>query len=400
MTELFNENKNSGHMVKVNKRSIAVLSSSVEWLLKSNIRIKDGKDKGALYGWKYLNPLSYPFVYSEVTGYAISCYSWICSELGKPEALPAAREAAQWIIRKMNSEFLLVAGYRRQNSFVEKGDLSNQIYLFDNGMAMIGLLNFYRLTGKKDLLQSASNMADSLIKHFFKGSAISTALLDKFYRPTELNESKWSTFPGAYHSKLSLGLLELSKLTGTTNYGRTANNICDFAMSLQKPDGRFETNPNSQITYLHPHLYACEGLIYSGVFQSNEKYLNSGLQGIVWAAKQLNDNGGLPRDNSDQSVEQSDAMCQLLRLLILCHSDLLELLDQSSLTNMIDRLHEKVLDFCITSTEDNRGGIKYHLKLESACSWCTMFCIQALRLWQKRTNGQLKNDVRWIDCFV
>ena len=55
------------------------------------------------------------------------------------------------------------------------------------------------------------------------------------------------------------------------------NAICDFAISLQKPDGSFKTGPNSEITYLHPHLYACEGLIYSGVFQSNEKHLKSGI---------------------------------------------------------------------------------------------------------------------------
>jgi|SoiMethySBSTD1v2_1073268.scaffolds.fasta_scaffold72896_1 hypothetical protein len=400
MTKVLNENKNSGFTDKVNRKSIAILSSNIEWLLKSNIRIKDGNDKGALYGWKYLNPPSYPFVYSEITGYAITCYSWICSELGKTEGLRSAREAAQWIIRKMDSEFLLVAGYRKQDSFVDKGDLSNQIYLFDNGMAMIGLLNLYRLAGKKDLLQFASNMADSLIKHFFKDSAISTALLDKFYRPIESKENKWSTVPGAYHSKLSLGLLELSKLTGTTNYARISNGICDFAVSLQKPDGRFETNPNSQITYLHPHLYACEGLIYSGVIQSNEKYLNSGLQGIVWATRHLDDAGGLPRDNSIVCVEQSDAICQLLRLLILCRFDLSEMLGQSQLAYLIDRMHEKILDFCIKSRDDNKGGVKYQLGLESICSWCTMFCMQALRLWQKKTNGQLNDNVKWIDYFV
>jgi uncharacterized protein YyaL (SSP411 family) len=400
MTKVFNENKNSGFRDTVNRKSVAVLSSNIEWLLKSNIRVKNGNDKGALYGWKYLNPPSYPFVYSEITGYAISCYSWICSELGKPEALPAAREAAQWIVRKMDSEFLLVVGYRKQDSFVEKGDISNHIYLFDNGMAIIGLLNLYRLTAKKDLLQFASKMADSLIRHFFKGSAISTVLLDKFYRPIELKETKWSTVPGAYLSKLSLGLLELSKLTGKTNYVRISNAICNFAVSLQKPDGRFETNPNSQITYLHPHLYACEGLIYSGVIQSKEKYLNSALQGIVWATRHLNDAGGLPRDNSKVSVEQSDAICQLLRLLILCRLDLSEMLGQSQLANLIDRLHQRILDFCMMSRDDNRGGVKYQLRLESICSWCTMFCMQAVRLWQKKTNGQLNDNVKWIEYFV
>jgi hypothetical protein len=400
MIKVFNKNKNSGFTDKVNRKSVAILSSNIEWLLNSNIRIKDGNDKGALYGWKYLNPPSYPFVYSEITGYAISCYSWICSELGKAEGLGPAREAAQWIIRKMDSEFLLVAGYRKQDSFVGKGDLSNQIYLFDNGMAIIGLLNLYRLTGKKDLLQFAGNMADSLIKHFFKGSAISTALLDKFYKPMELKVSKWSTVPGAYHSKLSVGLLELSKLTDTTNYISISNAICDFAISLQKPDGRFETSPGSEITHMHPHLYACEGLIYSGVTQSNKKHLKSGLDGIIWATQQVNKKGGLSRDNSKQTVEQSDAMCQLLRLLILCRLDLPQLLSQSKLENMIDRLHDRILNFCIMSRDENRGGVKYQLGLESACSWCTMFCMQALRLWQKKTSGQLDDDVRWIDNFV
>jgi hypothetical protein len=124
------------------------------------------------------------------------------------------------------------------------------------------------------------------------------------------------------------------------------------------------------------------------------------MQGIIWATEQLNNKGGLARDNSKESNEQSDAMCQLLRLLILCRLDLYELLGQSRLATMIDRLHDRILDFCITSRDDNRGGVKYQLELESACSWCTMFCMQALRLWQKKTSGQLNDDVRWIDYFV
>ena len=318
----------------------------------------------------------------------------------RPEALHAANEAAQWIIRKMNSQFLLAAGYRKHNSFAQKGDLSNQIYLFDNGMVMTGLLNLYKISRKNDLLQLASHVADSLLNYFFNGSNISKALLDRFYKPVALKKVKWSTIPGAYHSKLSLGFLELSKLTGNTNYAKISDNICDSAISLQKSDGSFKTGHDSEITYLHPHLYACEGLIYSGVSQSNEKHLNSGLRGIVWAAKLLNNRGGLPRDNPGISVEQSDVMCQLLRLLILCYSDLLELIEKTLLEKMIKKLHERILEFCIISGNDDRGGVKYQLGLDTACSWCTMFCMQALRLWQKRTAGDPDNDVKWIDYFT
>ena len=124
----------------------------------------------------------------------------------------------------------------------------------------------------------------------------------------------------------------------------------------------------------------------------------------VWAAEQLNDIGGLPRDNSGASVEQSDAMCQLLRLLILCYSDLVKLIDESSLTDMIKKLHMRILEFCIISGNDDRGSVKYQLGFDTACSWCTMFCLQALRLWQKNMeserHGRLKGNVGRFDYFV
>ena len=382
----------------VRGQSKDVISNNLEWLLHSGIRIKEGDDKGALYGWKYLNPPSYPFVYSETTGYAISCFSWVCAELGRAEALKAAKEAAQWIIKKMDSQFLVVAGYRRQDGFVEKGDISNQIYLFDNGMAMIGLLNYYKLGGKEDILKFATNMADSLIKYFFKGSEMSAAVLDKYYKPLEVKK-KWSTAAGAHHAKLSLGLLELSRLTGSDKYTKISNAVCDFAVAMQRPDGSIETGPTSEVTYLHPNLYACEGLIYSGVYQSNERYLKSGIQGIIWAVSQLNGKGGLPRDNSGTSPEQSDAMCQLLRLMLLCFPELVKTIDESSLMAMVDKLHARILEFTVSSNED-RGGVKYQIDLQTTCSWCTMFCIQALRLWQRWKDGQIRNNIKWIDYFV
>lgn len=381
-------------------RSKDVIFCNLDWLLTSGIRIKNDLDKGALYGWKYLNPPSYPFVYSEITGYAITCYSWIHVEFSKPEALCAAQEAADWVMRRMNSNYLLVAGHVKQENFAEKGNMSNQIYLFDNTMAMIGLLNLHKLSGESHLLQYATKMADSLINYFFEDSKISEALLDGFHKPSQ-KDRKWSTEPGAYHSKLSLGFLNLSKLTGNENYSKISDTVSDFAMSLQKPDGRFETGPATGITFLHPHLYACEGLVYSGIYQSKERYLKSGLKGLVWAVDQLNDRGGLPRDNSGASQEQSDAMCQLLRLLVMCHSELKKFMDESSLNDVITKLHDRILDFCIVDGKEDLGGVKYHLGLDTACTWCTMFCLQALRLWQRwEQKGMVKDNLMWIDYFV
>ena len=48
--------------------------------------------------------------------------------------------------------YLLDAGRVELDSFRQKGDLSNQIYAFDNGMIIIGLLNLYNVTKDPNLL--------------------------------------------------------------------------------------------------------------------------------------------------------------------------------------------------------------------------------------------------------
>ena len=243
-------------------------------------------------------------------------------------------------------------------------------------------------------------MARVLVERFFDGQKF-TSRLDSSFNSIKPNEDrgvvKWSTIPGAYHCKISLGLLELSRLTRNNEYVRVSDSLCEYAKKIQKYSGEFITNPGSDIVYLHPHLYACEGLIYSGIMQSNESHYAAGLNGIKWAMDQvdLNGNGGLFRDTGKVSVEQSDCTAQLLRLLILCHTDLEKTVEKSKLTKVIDRLHSRLLEFHIPAGE-GRGAMRYQLSKETACSWCTMFSMQALRLLSSRNSRKLK----WLDYFV
>jgi hypothetical protein len=387
-----------------------VFKDNVEWLLHSGIRIRNGPKKGAMYGWKNLNPPSYPFIYNEITGYAITTFLYIYSELGEPEALQVAKDSANWIVKNIrsSSSYLLPAGSIETHNFNQKGDLSNQIYAFDNGMVIIGLLNLYKVINDTNLLKYAEKMAKSLIERFFDGSKL-IAVLDRLYRPitnnTNLNDGaddiKWSTISGAYHCKLALALLDLSLLTKNDLYSKVSNSLCEFAQKLQKADGQIISNPHLEtVIYIHPHLYACEGLIYAGVRQHNDVYFAAGLKGIRWAAKQINSlTGGLPSVIGGKFIEQSDCMAQLLRLLILCEVQIEESMADPSiyLKDIIEKLHCRLLDFYIARGED-RGAIKYHLSLDTACSWCTMFTMQALLLWNKRKKFQKIQE--WIDYFI
>ena len=102
------------------------------------------------------------------------------------------------------------------DNFNKKRDLITRIYTFDNGMIITGLLNLYKLTEDPNLLITGENMAKALIDRFFDGSRL-IAVLDKSNKPVIDTEDggsvKWSTISGAYHSKLSLCLLDLSRLT-------------------------------------------------------------------------------------------------------------------------------------------------------------------------------------------
>jgi hypothetical protein len=60
----------------------------------------------------------------------------------------------------------------------------------------------------------------------------------------------------------------------------------------------------------------------------------------------------------------------------------------------------RLLDFYIHEGVD-RGGIRYHLYLDTACSWCTMFTMQALRLSINRKEfGKKNNDNKWIEYYI
>lgn len=376
-------------------KSSRIMHDNMHWLLSSDIRIKSGTNKGALYGWKNLNPPSFPFIYSEITGYSITYFSWIASEFGNLNALEAAKEASDWIIRNMQSDLLVARPPAKDN---ESNNLSDLLYSFDNSMILIGILSLYKLTKKDQLLEVAEKMAQILIDRFFDGEKL-IPRLDKKFNPIEPTDDgglvQWSTTSGAYHCKISLGLLELSKLTENQKYASVSNSLCCYAKGLQKSDGQFTTNPGSDIVYLHPHLYACEGLIYSGLNQTNEGDYTAGLNGIKWAVRQISpSNGGLLRQTGKDPVEQSDCTAQLLRLLILCQSELQKSFNKTQFSNILERLHMRMLDFYI-SAGIAKGAMKYQLTKDTACSWCTMFTTQALKLWETKESNQT-----WLDYFV
>ena len=149
-----------------------------------------------------LDRSSLPFIYSEIVGYAITCYSWIYLKENNKLALTAAEESFQWINKNIQNNLLPAGKINNSSGFNLKGDLQNQIYSFDNGIIIAGLLNLYKINHDSEILNLAVRIADELIEKFWNGDRM-LALLDASFNKTDYGKGKWSTISGPYHTKIS-----------------------------------------------------------------------------------------------------------------------------------------------------------------------------------------------------
>ena len=370
------------------------------WLLDS-IRIKEGENCGGMYGWKNLRAINefarYPFIYNEIIGYSLSIFSFLYVETKKNKYLLAMEDSLEYIKNNLTQKNLLNVGRRMDITFTEKGDLEKQIYSFDNGMVIAGLVNYYKISKSQEVYEIAKRMADSLTKNFFKDYKLRHALLDTDLKETNYGLEKWSSKVGSFHAKVGIGFTDLYNITRDREYLKISHSLCNLAIDMQEPDGSFLNNENNRDhIFLHPHLYACEGLTYIGSLLGDNKFLNAGLKGIKWAISTITETGGVPRNNRQQ-LDQADCTSQLLRLLLLYRDKLVNCtaLSSKKVDQCIDILHERIKRFFI----DSEGGIKYDDSSEFACTWCSMFSLQALVLLAKRKNNQYKNIDR-LEFFV
>lgn len=391
-----------------------LISKLKKWIINSDIRVKSGKDKGGMYGWKDLNAVDhsdkFPFIYNEIVGYSLSCYSFLYKHTNEDNYLSAAHDAFLYLENEIKNnssrcKYLLSAGKRSKKDFLAKGIMEDQFYAFDNGMIISGLINYYNISNNNDCLDTAVKMANSLIDNFFVEDTIKHSLLTARMNPFPHHNEKWSHSVGPYLSKLAIGYYNLSQITNDNRYLETGNSLCEFALEMQTSDGRILNNSKSDNTvFLHPHLYACEGLLLFGKLCNDNHYLNAGLKGIDWAISQITPNGRVPRSTAD-SREQADCTAQLLRLLTIFSNDLQHCheFSEKMIINLMNTIFQGLRGFFI----EPEGAFRYDLTSNFACTWCNMFGLQALIFFDEHMNNietnsenQNKGVIKKVQYFI
>ena len=377
------------------------LNLALNWLTKSGIQ-NNNKNKsiefGAYNAWYDYKSKKYSYMYSEITGYLITSMLYHYKITKKKIFLKSAKNAADWLIRNaqdVNGGFKCLFLINKKLSYAKKKDY---IYSFDNGVIINGLVNLYNVTKINKYLEAAEKSANYLSLNFIKNNNEIKPVYDVKKKKFINNLKEWSLVPGSYHTKISMGYLNLYKTTKKKIYLECGKKILKTYLRKQKKNGEFISTKYN--TNLHPHCYSLEGYWSCGKFLKNKMFNSVSLKGTRWVLNNINFDGFPPRlkfKNKLNFFERIDILSQTLRMIVL-HKEKLNLnkLDK----NKIEKLIKNIIGNQKQDSKNNKikGGFIWGKKSNGertydVNTWVTAFALQSLSILNdNRSNKILKSN--------
>lgn len=378
-------------------RYTSAVEKVANWLVHSGIQniSDDPKKKGGINSWFDLNKKDYPYIYSEITGYGMTTLVFLHQLFQDELFLNQGILAGQWVLKNALDD---TGGVKTRDYLSPDPEAANysfesgQLYSFDSGIVLFGLLNIYKKNQDPAFLDAAIKIGNFLINQCQKSDGAMYAYYDRQKNNPVSEFKKWSTQSGSFHAKIAMGLYLLYEITTDHKYLKSVERLLDSSLQFQKPDGRFISFADHGGTHLHPHAYSCEGLLFVGLKMKNDKYLSAVRRGVEWALNHVRNDGTLNYIYDGEkfnNLERVDALSQVLRLgAYLEQKNMISHAYRDKLNNMASRLlaYQKTID-------EQVGGFYYGFhdngeKLNHINSWCTMFALQALSYYDFLSRGQ------------
>lgn len=375
---------------------------ALEWLVNSDIRYPDNDSRfsGSYingYNWKHH---FYPYIYCEITGYAISTlvnfYRWT----GQESYLDLAGQSANFL---MGVQGLVNQGHLRgaisHGYSLPELDLNRQYYSFDSAMCLQGLLDLYNINPSSVLLESAQSLGDWLVDHMQQEDGSFLSMFDETTDEKHHVNEDFFGDRGSLHAKHTIGLLKLWKATGNQRYHDAAQRVSDWVIRLQNEDGSIRATEYQEQVVSHPHCYATEGLLYSYYATGSERYLEAARKAGEWLFKIQNRDGSinitykrkwwrLGRRITEIVFPRrvTDATAQSVRIWLL----LFYIYGDSRFLEAAGRAVEFLSGMqCLSSSDKNApGGFYFWSGHPMMFTWCTMFAIHAIYAYNHMERGE------------
>ena len=241
-------------------------------------------------------------LYTEITGYAVSLFTFLL-RIGRVDIQrEAAMEAADYLVSIQDE----TGAYPHLPDPAERHGAWSA-YSFDVAACIVGLARLHGLCPGKGYLDSA---------------ALATRWLLGLQRPdgsfcAMMVKGGGLRDPGGFfgdgsciHAKNAIALLEMHAATGREEYRQAASKVCERTLSLQAPDGAFWSGPAARYVFSHAHAYACEGLLYAGIVLGEQRFCDAAAQAARLFRLEGSRFGGTDHDASRRSAIDFLLRCQ------------------------------------------------------------------------------------------
>lgn len=343
----------------------AVAPALRRWLFSGRCQSR----QGAYCAWRDASTGELSFEYPEINGYFLT-FAASLHDLS-PVEMRAARRSADWLLGRL----------RRADLSARSGWDGGAVYTFDLAMMATGLLSFGRRFG-------ASYLEAGLRLVEFLGEEIRTrGHLRAVAAGARASHRGWASEGQAHLLKATQCFLLADELTDLAN-AELLRPLVEELEQLQQPDGRFVTEPEGQVTMLHPHLYALEGLWIWGTARRSSSMLERVRAGLNWALGTQLASGGFPRflrvSGQEAGPEQADVTAQLIRLSSLA-------LGFDTRIEDVEKAAERLISTMTGGSAQRAAVYQPSSSPLHENAWATMFAAQAIDLISNRA------PLRWSE---
>jgi hypothetical protein len=340
------------------------LEHAGRWFLRSGIRAPEG---GVARYYRSDLGANVP-VSNEITGYAVSTFSYLHAITGDARYGEAALQSARFLAND--------AWDRGAHTFPFE-IRSNLAYFFDVGIIVRGLLS----TGTDEFCERARAGALSLGFDFIGDGAFHPIIQLPDKRPLDYGR-QWSRSPGCYQLKSALAWLGIGDEHAALMFDRALESALRTHESFLPGD----PDRNFVMDRLHPYCYFLEALLFVAERDECAKVLELGIDRVAEFVRAI-----------APEFERSDVWAQLLRVRLAAHHRGAVWLNESAAAEEAER----VAGFQARS-EDSRidGGFWFGRRGGEMMPYVnpvsTAFSLQALALWEQHRAGDWQFQARQL----
>jgi hypothetical protein len=349
------------------------------WLLRSGIQ----QPGGGVSRYYRTDIEKYQPISAEITGYFVSALFYLARRESNAAAEPAAsnetREAglaaARYLTRKVWSP---------ENSTIPFEPGSEFAYFFDMGIIVRGLLAAWRATKEPEFANCAKDSALALAFDFLADGGFHPVIQLPEKQPVEYDPTKWSRISGCYQLKSALAWHDIGKEFDDEHASRMFESALAIALASHESFLAGIDDPDKVMDRLHAYSYFLEALLAVADRPECAKALSEGIARVARHLREIS-----PR------FERSDVCAQLLRVRLIAHHQHGIALDKEAAADEAQR----AAGYQASSSDPRiEGGFWFGRRngdmLPFVNPVSTVFCLQALALWQDHCANRWTFELR------